>query len=117
MADAELMDSLRIAAQAAADKKAFQIVGFEVSPVVSECLEHVVVGDTVPVGAQFDVRYVRATHRTAHRQHLVTTVAEVLRSARTSRRRCGASSSVQGRDQRVDSESDSGAVEATLECP
>jgi len=35
MADAELMDSLRIAAQAAADKKAFQIVGFEVSNLTS----------------------------------------------------------------------------------
>lgn len=35
MADALLMDSLRIAAQAAADKKAFQIVGFEVSELTS----------------------------------------------------------------------------------
>ena len=35
MADAQLMDSLRIAAQAAADKKAFQIVGFEVSELTS----------------------------------------------------------------------------------
>ena len=35
MADAQLMDSLRIAAQAAADKKAFQIVGFEVSDLTS----------------------------------------------------------------------------------
>ena len=40
MADAQLMDSLRIAAQAAADKKAFQIVGFEVSDLTSytDCL-------------------------------------------------------------------------------
>jgi len=35
MADAELMGSLRTAAQAAADKKAFQIVGFEVSDLTS----------------------------------------------------------------------------------
>jgi len=35
MADAQLMDSLRTAAQAAADKKAFQIVGFEVSNLTS----------------------------------------------------------------------------------
>ncbi|MCW8983910.1 MAG: ribosome silencing factor [Thermoanaerobaculales bacterium] len=35
MADAQLMDSLRTAAQAASDKKAFQIVGFEVSDLTS----------------------------------------------------------------------------------
>jgi ribosome-associated protein len=35
MAEAELMDSLRTAALAAADKKAFQIVGFEVSDLTS----------------------------------------------------------------------------------
>ena len=35
MGDAQLMDSLRTAAQAAADKKAFQIVGFEVSDLTS----------------------------------------------------------------------------------
>lgn len=35
MADAQLMDSLRTAAQAAAGKKAFQIVGFEVSELTS----------------------------------------------------------------------------------
>jgi ribosome-associated protein len=35
MADAQLMNSLRTAAQAAADKKAFQIVGFEVSDLTS----------------------------------------------------------------------------------
>ena len=35
MADAQLMDSLRTAAQAASDKKAFQIVGFEVSELTS----------------------------------------------------------------------------------
>jgi ribosome-associated protein len=35
MADAQSMDSLRTAAQAAADKKAFQIVGFEVSDLTS----------------------------------------------------------------------------------
>jgi len=35
MADAQLMDSLRKAAQAAADKKAFQIVGFLVSDLTS----------------------------------------------------------------------------------
>lgn len=35
MADVEMMDSLRTAARAAADKKAFQIVGFEVSDLTS----------------------------------------------------------------------------------
>lgn len=35
MADAQPMESLRTAAQAAADKKAFQIVGFEVSDLTS----------------------------------------------------------------------------------
>lgn len=35
MADAQPTDSLRTAAQAAADKKAFQIVGFEVSDLTS----------------------------------------------------------------------------------
>jgi len=35
MTDSQLMDSLQIAAQAAADKKAFQIVGFEVSDLTS----------------------------------------------------------------------------------
>ena len=35
MADAQMIDSLRTAAQAAADKKAFQIVGFEVSDLTS----------------------------------------------------------------------------------
>lgn len=35
MADAQLMDALRTAAQAAADKKAFQIVGIEVSDLTS----------------------------------------------------------------------------------
>jgi len=35
MADLQLMDSLRTAARAAADKKAFQIVGFEVSDLTS----------------------------------------------------------------------------------
>ena len=35
MADAHLMDSLRTAARAAADKKAFQIVGFLVSDLTS----------------------------------------------------------------------------------
>jgi ribosome-associated protein len=35
MADVELMDSLRTAARAAADKKAFQIVGLEVADLTS----------------------------------------------------------------------------------
>ena len=35
MVDAQLMDLLRIAAQAAAEKKAFQIVCFEVSDITS----------------------------------------------------------------------------------
>ena len=35
------------------------IVGLEASPVVSQCVEHVVVGGTVLAGARFDVHYVR----------------------------------------------------------
>jgi hypothetical protein len=31
------------------------IIGLESSPVVSECVEHVVIGDTVLAGARFDV--------------------------------------------------------------
>ena len=32
-----------------------RIIGFEASPVVSECMEHVVIGDTVLAGARLDV--------------------------------------------------------------
>lgn len=32
-----------------------RVVGLEREPVVAECMEHVVVGDTVPAGARFDV--------------------------------------------------------------
>ena len=35
------------------------IVGLEASPVVSQRMEHVVVGDTVLAGARLDVRLVR----------------------------------------------------------
>ena len=35
------------------------IVGLEASPVVSQCMEHVVVGDTVLAGARLDVHCVR----------------------------------------------------------
>ena len=35
------------------------IVGFEASPVVSQCVEHVVIGDTVLTGARLDVHWVR----------------------------------------------------------
>lgn len=35
------------------------IIGFEASPVVSECVEHVVIGDTVLAGARLDVHFVR----------------------------------------------------------
>ncbi len=35
------------------------IVGLESSPVVSQCMEHVVIGDTVLAGARLDVHSVR----------------------------------------------------------
>jgi hypothetical protein len=35
------------------------IVGFEASPVVSQCMKHVVIGDTVLAGARLDVHPVR----------------------------------------------------------
>jgi hypothetical protein len=35
------------------------VVGFEASPVVSQCVEHVVVGDTVLAGARLDVHLLR----------------------------------------------------------
>jgi hypothetical protein len=35
------------------------IVGLEASPVVSQCMEHVVIGDTVLAGARLDVHPVR----------------------------------------------------------
>jgi len=35
------------------------IVGLEASPVVSDCVEHVVIGDTVLAGARLDVHSVR----------------------------------------------------------
>jgi hypothetical protein len=35
------------------------IIGLESSPVVSECVEHVVIGDTVLAGARLDVHTVR----------------------------------------------------------
>ena len=36
-----------------------RIVGLESSPVVSKCMEHVVIGDTVLAGARLDVHPVR----------------------------------------------------------
>ena len=41
------------------------VIGLEASPVVSKCMEHVVVGDTVRASARLDVRPVRL--RTAQR--------------------------------------------------
>jgi hypothetical protein len=35
------------------------IVGLEASPVVSQCMEHVVIGDTVLSGARLDVHSIR----------------------------------------------------------
>jgi hypothetical protein len=35
------------------------IVGLEASPVVSQCVEHVVIGDTVLAGTRLDVHSVR----------------------------------------------------------
>ena len=35
------------------------IIGLEASPVVSQCVEHVVIGDTVLAGARLDVHSVR----------------------------------------------------------
>ncbi len=35
------------------------IVGLEASPVVSQCMEHVVIGDTVLAGTRLDVHPVR----------------------------------------------------------
>ena len=35
------------------------IVGLEASPVVSQCMEHVVIGDTVLAGARLDVHLPR----------------------------------------------------------
>jgi hypothetical protein len=64
------------------------IVGLEASPVVSQCMEHVVIGDTVLAGARLDVHPFRLRIGPPDRQHLLTTGAELLRSARTSRRRC-----------------------------
>jgi hypothetical protein len=36
-----------------------RIIGLEPSPVVSECMEHVVIGDTVLAGARLDVHLFR----------------------------------------------------------
>jgi len=41
------------------------VIGFEASPVVSQCVEHVVIGDTVLAGARLDVDHFR-TLVTAH---------------------------------------------------
>jgi hypothetical protein len=61
------------------------IVGLEASPVVSQCMEHVVIGDTVLAGARLDVHSVRPrigphiddvltrrhTHARSRRRHYV----------------------------------------------
>jgi hypothetical protein len=36
-----------------------RVIGLEASPVVSQCMEHVVLGDTVRAGARLDVHPVR----------------------------------------------------------
>ena len=41
------------------------IVGLEASPVVSECVEHVVIGDTVLASARLDVHLFRLRTETA----------------------------------------------------
>jgi hypothetical protein len=38
------------------------IIGFEASPVVSQSMEHVVIGDTVLSGARLDVHFPRLRH-------------------------------------------------------
>jgi len=39
------------------------IIGLEASPVVSECVEHVAIGDTVLAGARLDVQVVKLGSR------------------------------------------------------
>jgi hypothetical protein len=41
------------------DRDAIGIVGLEAAQVVSQCVEHVVIGDTVLAGARLDVHPVR----------------------------------------------------------
>ncbi len=62
MADAQLMDSLRTAAQAAADKKAFQIVGFLVSDLTSYT-------DSILIFSGASDRQVAAISNAVQRQH------------------------------------------------
>ena len=53
-------DLQRLAARGRSDEhRHVGIVGLEASPVVSECVEHVVIGDTVLAGARLDVHLVR----------------------------------------------------------
>ena len=41
------------------------IVGLEAPPMMSECMEHVVIGDTVLAGARLDVRFHSLRRRAA----------------------------------------------------
>ena len=53
-------DLQRLAARGRSDEhRDVGIVGLEASPVVSQCMEHVVIGDTVLAGARLDVHLVR----------------------------------------------------------
>jgi hypothetical protein len=53
-------DLQRLAARGRSDEhRDVGIVGLEASPVVSQCMEHVVIGDTVLAGARLDVHPVR----------------------------------------------------------
>jgi hypothetical protein len=55
------------------------IVGLEASPVVSKCVEHVVVGDTVLAGARLDVHSVRLRTATTERQQVLTLAGRATR--------------------------------------
>ena len=53
-------DLQRLAARGRSDEhRDVGIIGLEASPVVSDCVEHVVIGDTVLAGARLDVHLVR----------------------------------------------------------
>ncbi len=62
-------DFQRLAARGRPDEhRDVGIVGLEASSVVSQCMEHVVIGDTVLAGARLDVHLVRlrSGHRTVN---------------------------------------------------
>ena len=48
------------------------VIGLEASPVVSQSMEHVVIGDTVLAGARLDVHSVRLCTTPPVRQHMLT---------------------------------------------